>query len=421
MSPQRKPVVAVVLSHPTQYYSPWFRHIHAQGGVDLEVFHLWDFGVEERHDRQFGQALKWDIPLLEGYRSRFVANHSRDPGTHRFSGLHNPGLVGLLRDAAPDAIVLFGYAYRSHLAVLLSPRLARIPMLLRGDSHDLARPPGWKTRVGRLLRRVLFRRFSGVLAVGRANADYFRNCGVPGSRIHFVPHCVDNARFRAAADAATRDAAEWRAAMGVPPDAVVFLFAGKFELKKRPLDLLKAFLTVQLRRREGAGPPIALLFVGSGELEAELRRVAAAELGRSVFFAPFQNQSRMPMVYASGDVFVLPSFGSGETWGLAVNEAMNMGLPCIVSTHVGCAQDLVVPGETGWMFDAGDPDALAGALEQALAAGPAARARMGARARDRVDRYSYDAATEAFGCALRAVLVKHNGGLAAAGDLDGNA
>lgn len=398
----RLPRLAVVLSHPTQYYSPWFRHISADGGIDLVVYHLWDFGVESRYDRQFGHAFQWDIPLLEGYRSVFVANRSRDPGTHRFAGLDNPELVGLLAAAAPDAILLFGYAYLSHLRVILSPRLARIPLLLRGDSHDLARPPGWKTTAARLLRRVLFRRFSGFLAVGRANGEYFRNCGATPARIHFVPHCVDNQRFREAAGDAAREAAEWRIALGIPATAVVILFAGKFEPKKRPLDLLAAFMTVEARRLPGAHPAV-LLFVGGGVLEGDLRRMAGDRVGHSVFFAPFQNQTRMPTVYASGDLLVLPSFGDGETWGLAVNEAMNLALPCIVSTHVGCGPDLVRHGETGWLFEAGDVDALAAVLTLALDAGHEGRTRMGALARCHVEAYSYRAATLALREALQAV------------------
>jgi len=394
-------MLAVVLSHPTQYYSPWFLHISAQGDIDLSVYYLWDFGVEARYDRQFGKAFQWDIPLLEGYRSVFVANRSRDPGTHRFGGLDNPTLVSMLADAQPDAILLFGYAYLSHLRVILSPRLARIPLLLRGDSHDLARPPGLGTFAARLLRRVLFRRFSGFLAVGRANAGYFLNCRVSSSRIHFVPHCVDNERFLAAADVAACDASDWRAGLGIPARAFVILFAGKFETKKRPLDLLSAFLALNANQ---GGVRTALLFVGSGALEGELRCMAGDHVERDVFFAPFQNQTQMPKVYASGDILALPSFGEGETWGLAVNEAMNLARPCLVSSHVGCGPDLVRHGETGWVFEAGNVEALRGVLAEALAAGPETRARMGEAARRGVRGYSYDDATTALLVSLRAVL-----------------
>jgi glycosyltransferase involved in cell wall biosynthesis len=68
----------------------------------------------------------------------------------------------------------------------------------------------------------------------------------------------------------------------------------------------------------------------------------------------FQNQSVMPSIYHACDVFCLPSSGPGETWGLAVNEAMAAGKAILVSDKVGCAVDLVVPGITGEVFIAGN-------------------------------------------------------------------
>ena len=39
--------LAIVLSHPVQYYSPWFRHLAAREELSVKVFYLWDFGVKE--------------------------------------------------------------------------------------------------------------------------------------------------------------------------------------------------------------------------------------------------------------------------------------------------------------------------------------------------------------------------------------
>jgi glycosyltransferase involved in cell wall biosynthesis len=49
----------------------------------------------------------------------------------------------------------------------------------------------------------------------------------------------------------------------------------------------------------------------------------------------------MPARYLLADLFVLASRGLYETWGLAVNEAMHMGVPALVSDRVGCQRDLV--------------------------------------------------------------------------------
>jgi glycosyltransferase involved in cell wall biosynthesis len=62
----------------------------------------------------------------------------------------------------------------------------------------------------------------------------------------------------------------------------------------------------------------------------------------------------MPVVYRLCNIFVLPSVGPGETWGLAINEAMACDKPVIVSSRCGCAPDLVEENITGWSFEPGE-------------------------------------------------------------------
>lgn len=384
--------LAVVVSHPIQYYAPWFRELALQSSLRLKVFYLWDFGTSRLHDPGFGTSLQWDLPLLEGYESSFVANASREPGTHHRNGLHNPCLVPELFAWKPDVILLFGYVYRTHLQLMLDPRLWHVPILFRGDSHLLLPRADWRFLVGLWLRRLLFRRFAAALAVGQANRCWLQQSGFQPRRIVMAPHAVNNAWFQAQAPEAVQGAAAWRRQLGIKDDVPVLLFAGKLEGKKRPLDLLEAFAALRY-------PMAVLVFVGSGELEPELRRRAAALPPGQVHFLGFQNQSAMARVYALANLVVLPSFGSGETWGLCINEAMNLAKPVIVSSHVGCGPDLVIPGETGWIFPAGDVPALTALLHEALADLDRLR-RMGLAARRHIDRYSYAATTAGLHTAL---------------------
>lgn len=343
--------LAIVLSHPTQYYSPWFRWMGTHTRLDFRVFYLWEFGVTEQRDPQFGARFKWDVDLLSGYDHEFVPNAARDPGTHHFNGLQNPGLADRLRAWHPDAVLLFGYAWRTHLGLIRRPPA---PLIFRGDSHLIGHAPSWLKRF--VLRR-LYARFAAVTFVGEANRDYFRAFGVPDAKLHFAPHCVDADRF-VRDDACTAAARRLRDELDLGGRKVV-LFAGKLLPAKQPGALLEAFLRL-------APADYALVFVGDGPERAALEARAAAQSGCVVRFLPFANQSEMPSRYALADLFVLPSRGLYETWGLAVNEAMHLGVPCLVSDRVGCQRDLVTEGETGWVFSATDPAALETALARAL-------------------------------------------------------
>ena len=76
--------LAIITSHPIQYYAPWFRYLAEEKDFSIKVFYLWNFGITEQVDVGFQQSLQWDIPLLEGYDYEFVPNISSNPGTHQF-------------------------------------------------------------------------------------------------------------------------------------------------------------------------------------------------------------------------------------------------------------------------------------------------------------------------------------------------
>jgi glycosyltransferase involved in cell wall biosynthesis len=390
---RRKLRLAIVAGHPVQYISPWLNGLADKARIDLKVFYLWDLGVSSATDPGFGRPLQWDIPLLEGHDYQFITNRSKDPGNHHFLGYINPGLASPLTAWRPDAILLMNYAFLTYVLLLLDPRFWRIPFLFRGDSHNLNRKRGLKSKLSQLGRSLLFRRFAAFLVVGRANHQYYRSNGVPASKLFMGRHAVDNARFAAAGTTAEQKAKTLRHSLGIGQE-IVILFVGKFVAVKRPLDLLIAYarLPAPLIRAS------RIVFVGEGHLH-ECIRDQAQHLGLDgVHFLPFQNQTMMPAVYRMGDLLALPS--ESETWGLVVNEAMNLACPAIVSDHVGCAYDLVVPGHTGWVFPKGNLQALSHCLEDAIV--DQARLRqIGENARRHVASFSYDGITASLQQALQ--------------------
>jgi glycosyltransferase involved in cell wall biosynthesis len=65
---------------------------------------------------------------------------------------------------------------------------------------------------------------------------------------------------------------------------------------------------------------------------------------------------QLTKVYQEHDVFVLPSYS--EVWGLVVEEALNNGLPVIVSSRVGCTDEIIEDGRNGLIFKNNDADSL---------------------------------------------------------------
>lgn len=348
--------LAIVLSHPTQYYSPWFRWLRTHTALDFRVFYLWEFGVVTQRDPQFGNAFKWDVDLLSGYDHEFVPNTASRPGTDHFGGLQNPLLTPRLEAWQPTAVLFFGYKWRSPLQAIAWARRRRLRLLFRGDSHFIGRQP---SLVSRILLGALYRQFDAFLAVGQANRDYFRAFGVAECRLFSAPHSVNHELFDPADARHRANAAALRSTLGLAPSSRVVLFAGKLVPAKQPRELLEAFLALQR-------PDAALVFVGDGSEKSWLQERARAASSAAVHFLPFANQTEMPARFLLADIFALPSRGHFETWGLAVNEAMHMGVPALVTDRVGCQRDLVTDGETGWVTDAGNVAALQATLARAL-------------------------------------------------------
>jgi glycosyltransferase involved in cell wall biosynthesis len=337
--------LAFIVSHPIQYVVPLYQRLARRDDLAIKVFFTWHAAEAPVADRGFRKPVAWDIPLAQGYEFERVPNVSADPGTHHFFGLRNPTLVDRVMAWQPDDVIVNGWAWLSHLQALHAFPRRNVRTFFIGDSHLLDGPlPGMRWPIKRALLRRVFSWPTGFLVVGSANRAYFQRFGVEPSRLHPCPHSIDVARFAEPVDELEQEAAGWRSRLGISSARPVLLYAGKFEPKKRPVELMRA---VQRLRNSG----IMLVLVGSGELQDEIDTIAAADPDRFRVI-PFQNQSRMPVVYRLGDLFVLPS-SHGETWGLAVNEALACGRPVLVSDRVGCAADVVDPS-CGRIFRADD-------------------------------------------------------------------
>jgi glycosyltransferase involved in cell wall biosynthesis len=172
--------------------------------------------------------------------------------------------------------------------------------------------------------------------------------GLKENQLVHAPHVVDVDRFATwnNEDALKLDA--WKTELGIHPNDFVILFAGKFEPKKNPNFIIS--LAKQLKSDR-----FKFVMVGNGVMESEINE--AAKLDKRIIVLPFQNQSMMPMTYRLGDVFVLPSVGPGETWGLAMNEALARGIPVFGSKKCGGSIDLL-DDSCGLIFEPNDINAV---------------------------------------------------------------
>jgi glycosyltransferase involved in cell wall biosynthesis len=385
--------LAVVASHPVQYYAPWYRAL--ADVVDLQVFFAHRITAADHARSGFGVEFDWDVPLLDGYPNAWLENIAARPGPDHFWGCNTPDVAAALASGRFDAVVVTGWNLMTYWQAVRAARRRGLPVLVRGDSQLTTPRSAVTLAAKRMSYPWLLRSFDACLAVGNRSAEYYQAYGVPPARIYRSPHCVDNAFFAGRAAVARPERSGLRAAFGIPADAVVFAFAGKMIEKKRPFDFLQAISLAGRTREDVYG-----LMIGDGPLLPALREQSRAGAVRCAFTG-FMNQREIAGLYALADVLVLAS-DARETWGLVVNEAMACGLPAIVSEQAGCAPDLVTEGETGLTYRGGDIDGLA-ACAIRMARDTAERSEMGRKATMRIAGFSPGAAAAGVVSALEGV------------------
>jgi glycosyltransferase involved in cell wall biosynthesis len=393
--------VAFVNTHPIQYFAPLYAHLNAAPDIDVTAIYLSDFSIRGAPDREFRTSIKWDVDLLQGYDARFVDGYERRREPDGFFSVLAPGVWRQITEGRFDLVVVHGHTPAAMIVAIAAARAAGTPVFMHGDAHLGLRRSALKATLRRSVMGLFYKSLDGFMAIGRLNRELYLATGVREDRIFEMPYAVDNARFSGGATLTASERRAVRASLGVHDERPIVLYAAKFQRRKRPGDLIEA-----IARLQSEGAPVALALVGSGELERELRELSASLGMEGVAFPGFVNQQALPAIYASSDLFVLPSMD--EPWGLAVNEAMCAGLPVVISDEVGCGPDLVVNGSTGTVFPAGNVAELADALRPLLL-DEALRLRMGRAARRHIDTWSFDQCLAGLRAALAATGARETG------------
>ena len=99
--------LAILASHPVQYYAPLFRELAKH--IGLHVFYAHNATAEQQAAAGFGQAFTWDVDLTSGYQHSFLRNAANRPGTDCFSGCDTPEIKERLRAGNFNAALSLGW------------------------------------------------------------------------------------------------------------------------------------------------------------------------------------------------------------------------------------------------------------------------------------------------------------------------
>jgi glycosyltransferase involved in cell wall biosynthesis len=372
--------LAILATHPIHYQIQLFKRLAQIPRLNVTVLFCSRFGLSPQVDHTCGIVHQWyDEAILDGLPHKFLPNYSWEGSRSTIFGTMNPGVVRELTLGRYDVLLVQGYAGLTEWLALAMAKAVSCRVLFRGETGLRPGPAGKRDVIRKMTLKALARAVEVFLPIGTRSRDFYLHYGIPPHRLVLSPYAVDNDFFCEQARLLQTKKAQLRAALGIDPTVPVVLYVSKMTARKRPLDLVQAF--------EKLTQPAVLLMVGDGPLRPSIENYAARRNMRMVIMAGFQKQDALPQFYAIGDIFVLPS--EYEPWGLVVNEAMSFALPIMTTHGVAAAADLVSK-ENGVVYEPGDIDSLAAALQQ-LVQHKDQRAAMGKRSAEIIRDWNLDA------------------------------
>ncbi|MEM5830899.1 MAG: glycosyltransferase family 4 protein [Candidatus Aenigmatarchaeota archaeon] len=380
----------IFLSHPIHYHTSIYKLLAQNKDLDLVVYFYSNFSLGPHIDPQFKTEIDFKKDdILDGYKYIFLKNLSKVKN-FKFFDFINYEIPKIIWKEKPDYVLINSWSYFSDWLVVLASLFSRAKLCLRSENplcHE-AKKPKWKIWIKKIILGFLFKQVDIFFYIGKENKEFLKFYGADESKMIFTPYAVDNDYFQKEYEKLKNKKDELRNEMGINNKDIVILFVGKLIPKKRPIDLLLAYEKIFNKKNI---KDISLVYVGDGELRKEIEKIIKDKNLYKVFLVGFQNQKNLPKYYIISDIFVLPS-DIGETWGLVVNEAMNFGLPIIVSDMVGCGPDLVKSEENGFIFKTGDIEELKNYLLAILNGGKILK--FGLKSKEIIKNYTYQRSAE---------------------------
>ena len=358
--------LVVIEAHPVQYHAPLYRLLQKKFNIPVTAVYGSDFSARGYYDKEFKTFFTWDSDLLSGYSSIFLSSGEKNKITQFYSIFNNMlirRVEKILKEINPKAVMIVGYNSLFYQLAFHEAYKRGYPIFFRAETTDHAhkRSDMKKWLRNQILTRT-YKMCSKLLYIGKNSFKHFNRIGVDEQKLIFSPYCVDKSLFQCSEESRKHFRELVRENLKITENEIALLFCGKLSLRKGPDLFLEAVKKLLLTTNKN----ISVIFLGHGKLKSYLKKKGHQNPMVKIHFIGFKNQSQMSPYYHAADLLVMPS-RSDETWGLVVNEALQHGLPCVVSETVGCGPDLIEPGITGEKCRANSSASLTLAIQRAFA------------------------------------------------------
>ena len=344
--------LAVVVYHPVSYQTIFYEYLGKSKLINEMIFFLDSLGTTAYFEPEWNTFTYFGNVSFENYKFQFLKNWSPNV-IAPIIGRINPAILNILISSKYDAILVTGYSQITTILTIILGKLFGKKILLRAEA-DLGNTSKLNNSfLKRLFLKLVFSCTDAFMYSCNRNKKYFEFYGALSHQCFPLLSSVDVEGIDKKNNVyGKRLRSGIRNEFKIKKSDIVYIFVGRLTERKRPSDILEAYKKLVENIPKHKHP--WLFIVGSGNLEKNLKLFKKTySLNRIIFFGFKENSETIDLLIAS-DVFCLTS--SYDPSPKSLNEAMTVGLPCIISNGIGTSDDLVENGKSGYVIQTGNID-----------------------------------------------------------------
>lgn len=375
----KKYKVAWIQNIIAPYTVPFFERLSQHPSIDLSAYFCTKTHKERKDAWGILKSDKFNYTVLPGITvdSWGIIYHV------------NPAVIPKLIKGKYDVIVIGDCTNFTTQAAFITSKLLKTPVILHSEAIKSAQ---WFEGIKNIqwllvklvnpLRKYIIMKVDAVVVPWTVCRGFHLEQGAEAEKVFIAPGAIGNEMFTQQSSRLRKEKEKLKQQLDINNKKVI-LYVGRLIRRKGVRYLIEAY--DELKRDYD---DVCLMLVGDGPLRIELEESCVKHHIKDVHFLGNKDYEELPKYYSMADIFVLPTLE--DIGGLVVSGAMACGLPVITTKAAGCAVDLIIPGENGFIVDEANAGQLCSAIKRIILDEALAR-KMGDKSLEMVNsRYNLD-------------------------------
>lgn len=325
------------VTYHSSMYSEFFKKSNKKSIVIYED----PSGKSERIEKRWNSKINWGIDLTKGFKSLLIKNYSANSYSAGFFSRANYQIPFIINKVRPKKIFFQGYADLSSWLILISSFLFRIKSINWKGERTLKKGEKISFLKKTILKIFFFNFCHKIFYSCGGNLKYLNQFNLNKDKLFPMNCSVNNKFFRENYKKNKLNKDYIKKKMNISKKAKVIIVVSNFEKRKN----IKALLNILPFIRD---KNIQLLIVGNGNYKMDIEKSHNIFRDR-IKLSGFIDINKISEYYTISDLFVLLS--EYDPSPKTLNEALNFGLPCIVSRELGTSSDLIKDGVNGFVLN----------------------------------------------------------------------